>query len=229
MTTDQPAERRSDPDPGVSRMLTLSDSVLAFALTLLVLQFTVPVVRAGEDRADINSAAVLARGLAHDGDKLVAYLIAFFVIAQFWLAHHWVLHRLTGHHEGVVWLNFGFLFTITALPFTSNLLGSYGNNPLAIDIFGLNLLLATLATQAITLVGQRTEVLTVDAESGHYRAARARVPVILVLIALSMGLAWVDTTAATWCWYLMPVAAPVSRRWAARRGRAGALGAPPSG
>jgi hypothetical protein len=34
------------------------------------------------------------------------------------------------------------------MPFTSNLLGEYGGNPLAVDIFALNLLLASLASLA---------------------------------------------------------------------------------
>lgn len=87
-------------------------------------------------------------------------MVAFYVIAQFWLAHHRVFRRVAGRHEGLAWWNFAFLFTITAMPFTSSLLGEYCNNPLAVAIFAVNLLLATLATQATLLYGQRRDVLT---------------------------------------------------------------------
>jgi hypothetical protein len=53
--------------------------------------------------------------------------------------------RVLVHHHG--------------LPFTSNLLGEYGNNQLAVDIFAVNLLLATLATQATLYYGRRWDVL----------------------------------------------------------------------
>ena len=42
MTTDPVPARRRDDLPGVARLLTLSDSVVAIALTLLVLQLKVP-------------------------------------------------------------------------------------------------------------------------------------------------------------------------------------------
>jgi hypothetical protein len=37
------------------------------------------------------------------------------------------------------------------MPFTSTLLGAFVRNPLAVDIFALNLPLASLATQAIVM------------------------------------------------------------------------------
>ena len=75
-------------------------------------------------------------------------MISFYVVAQFWLVHHRTFQHLAGQQEGLAWLNFAFLFTITIMPFTSALLGDYSSNPLAVDIFALNLLLASLATQA---------------------------------------------------------------------------------
>jgi hypothetical protein len=40
------------------------------------------------------------------------------------------------------------------MPFTSDLLGEYAENPLAVGIFALNLLLASLATQATLELGR---------------------------------------------------------------------------
>jgi TMEM175 potassium channel family protein len=137
------------------------------------------------------------------------------VVAQFWLAHHRVFRHVAGHHEGLAWWNFAFLFTITAMPFTSNLLGEYGTNPLAVDIFAVNLLLAALATQATLAYGQRRGVLTAPPGAAETRARRARVTVIVFAVALSIGLAWVNTTAAKCCWLLIPLAPWVASRWAA--------------
>jgi len=63
-----------------------------------------------------------------------------------------VFRQLTGQRESLAWWNYGFLFTITIMPFTSELLGEYGENPLAVGIFALNLL-ASLATQATLVRG----------------------------------------------------------------------------
>jgi uncharacterized membrane protein len=208
----RPARPRDDL-PSVARLLTLSDNVVAIALTLLLFQLKVPATTLVTDQ---DSAADLAAALATQADQLIGYLVAFYVVAQFWLAHHRVFRRVSGHHEGLAWWNFAFLFTITAMPFTSSLLGSYGDNPLAVDIFALNVLLAALATQATLLFGQRQEVLAAPADATEDRVRSARVTVIVIALALSIGLAWVNTSAAKYCWLLIPLAPWAADRWAAR-------------
>jgi len=223
MTTDTRPARPRDDLPSVARLLTLSDSVVAIALTLLVLQLKVPPTA---QVADPRSAADLAAQLAKEVDQLISYVVAFYVVAQFWLAHHRVFRRVVGHHEGVAWWNFAFLFTITAMPFTSSLLGQYGDNPLAVDIFAVNLLLAALATQATLLYGQRRDIV-IGPGSTEARARAVRLTVIVIAVASSIGLAWVNTTAAKFCWLLIPLAPWAANRWAARAGPGSrAAGAP---
>jgi len=207
----RPARSRGDL-PSVARLLTLSDNVVAIALTLLVLQLKVPPTA---QVANPGSAADLASQLAKEADALISYVVAFYVVAQFWLAHHRVFRHVTGHHEGLAWWNFAFLFTITAMPFTSNLLGEYGNNPLAVDIFAVNLLLATLATQATLVYGRRRDVV-VGLDAAEARARRVRVTIMVIAVAASAGLAWVNTSAAKWCWLLIAVAPWAANRWSAR-------------
>ena len=131
------------------------------------------------------------------------------------LAQHRVFRQVAGH-EGLAWWNFAFLFTITAMPFTSNLLGEYGDNPLAAGIFAVNLLLATLATQATLLYGRRRDVLTAPPGATEAWAHRARVTLIVFAVSLSIGLAWGNTTAAKYCWLLIPLAPWAANRWATR-------------
>jgi len=81
------------------------------------------------------------------------------------------------------------------MPFTSSLLGSYGGNPLAVDIFALNVMLAALATQATLLFGQRRAVLIAPV-GVEVRATGARVTVVVLVLAVSVGLAWMNTGVA---------------------------------
>ena len=116
--------------------------MVAIVITLLVLQR-----RRTAKLVNPDSASELAAQLGKGADELISYVISFYIIAQFWLVHHRVFRRITGQQEGLAWWNFAFLFTITLMPFTSNLLGKYSANPLAVDIFAFNLLAASLATQ----------------------------------------------------------------------------------
>jgi uncharacterized membrane protein len=218
-----PAGARDDL-PGVERLLTLSDGVVAISLTLLVLQLKVP---SAAQVADPTSAAELATQLGKGADQLISYVISFYVIAQFWLVHYRVFRQVAGQREGLAWWNFAFLFTITVMPFTSGLLGEYSANPLAVDVFALNLLAASLATQATLVFGRRKHLLIAETGARERQAARARVVASVFVIAASIGIAWVDTSAAKYCWLLLAVAPRAADRWSARRARLD--GGPPGG
>jgi uncharacterized membrane protein len=206
------AAAKRDGRPSVDRLLTLSDGVVAIALTLLVLQLTVPA-----KLANPQSAADLATQLGHDADQLISYVISFYVIAHFWLIHHRVFRQLSGQQEGLAWWNFAFLFTITIMPFTSNLLGQYASNPLAVDIFALNLLVASLATQGTLDLGRRRGLLTADSDDLSRRAGLLRTAATAVILLGSMGLAWWNADLAKYSWLLIAVAAQLVNRWAKRR------------
>jgi uncharacterized membrane protein len=212
---DRPGGGRPDDEdlPSVARLLSLTDGVVAIALTLLVLQLTVP-----HGVTPPDTAGALRKQLFSNGDEFVSYAISFYVIAQFWLAHHRVFRHVSGHHEGLAWWNFAFLFTITIMPFTSNLLGDYGSNPLAVDLFAINLLLASLATQAVGIFGGRWGLMKASATPELIRAGRVRAGTVSVVVAVSIGVAWVNTDLAKYCWLLI-AAAPWIAAWVSRRRR----------
>jgi uncharacterized membrane protein len=207
--------------PGVDRLLALTDGVVAIALTLLVLQLNVPGL------GHPTSASELAAQLGHGTGQLISYLISFYVIANFWLIHHRVFRQLTGQRESLAWLNFVFLFTISIMPFASDLLGKYPENPLAVDIFALNLLLASLATQATLELGRRQGLTVPEADPRAARAGFLRAAGTSAVILASIGLAWVNTDVAKLSWLLIAVVPVAVDRWQRRFGRD--AGRPPSG
>lgn len=200
--------------PSVERLLALSDGVVAIAITLLVLQLHVP---SPAKLANPASASELATQLGNGSDQLVSYVISFYVIAQFWLVHHRVFRRIAGQQEGLAWWNFAFLFTITVMPFTSDLLGKYAANPLAVDIFAVNLLAASVATQLTLLYGRRRNLLIAGTSERETQAAQARAVASVFVIVLSIGIAWVNTDVAKYCWLLLAAAPWAADRWLARR------------
>jgi uncharacterized membrane protein len=198
--------------PGVDRLNALTDGVVAIAITLLVLQLNVP---SPARLTDPDSASQLADQLGKGTDELVSYVISFYVIAQFWLVHHRVFRRITGQQEGLAWWNFAFLFTITIMPFTSDLLGKFAANPLAIDIFAANLLLATIATQLTVIYGRRKDLVTPESAQ-QAQAAQYRVAASVFIIALSIVIAWVNPGAAKYFWLLLAASPHIADRWSRR-------------
>ncbi len=207
MSSDPGASGDRGDVPRANRLIFLSDGVMAIALTLLVFQLRVPSL---DQVADPDSAADLAAQLGKGSAQLVSCGISFYVIAQFWLVHRQVFRLVGEPEEGLEWWNFAFLFTITLMPFTSALLGGFVSNPLAVDIFAFNLLIASLATQAMIAVGRRKGLLVSDTGA---RAGRVDAAVVPVVMAASIGLSWWSTSAAMYSWILIAVAPPIIKRW----------------
>jgi uncharacterized membrane protein len=214
MSTDAAPTDPHEDLPGVERLLTLTDGVVAIAITLLVLQLNVP---PAAQLAHPDSPSELAKALGNGADQLISYVISFYVIAQFWLVHHRVFRRIAGQREGLAWWNFAFLFTITVMPFTSDLLGKYASNPLAIDIFAVNLLAATLATQLTLVFVRRKNLLVAGTGAREMQAAQLRAAAAVFVIVLSIGLAWVNTDVAKYCWLLLAVVPAAADRWSTSR------------
>jgi uncharacterized membrane protein len=198
--------------PGIERLLALTDGVVAIALTLLVLQLQVPAGTAALAKHP-DSALALWRALKPDGSELTSYLVSFLVIAQFWMVHHRVLRGMRGHSEGLAWRNFSFLLALTLMPFTSDLIGRYGTNPVAITLFGLNLVAISLSTQWIFLYAAHHNLLMDVARSKRdERTARVRVLLVISIVVVSIILAWTDPQLAKFVWLLFLVVSPVAER-----------------
>jgi uncharacterized membrane protein len=199
--------------PDIDRLLALTDGVVAIALTLLVLQLQVPVTHALTKHPD--SAGALWDALSPDASEITSYLVSFLVIAQFWMVHHRVLRGMRGHSEGLAWRNFGFLLALTLMPFTSDLIGRYGTNPVAITLFGLNLVAISLTTQWIFFYAAHHNLIKDAARSARdERTAKVRVCFVLGIVATSLALAWTAPQLAKFVWLLFLVVPPLAERTA---------------
>jgi uncharacterized membrane protein len=178
----QPAE----PD-GTERLVTLSDGVVAIALTLLILGIQVP---STEGVHDTGSISVLADALYHTVDGWISYVISFYVIAQFWTVHRRSFRGIRGHAEGLAWWNFLFLFTITVMPFTADLIGKWAENPLAVIIFSCNLILANAASYGLLAFSRRHHLLTVQGDTvvGWYRSLEGLISLGFYLLSIPVAL-----------------------------------------
>jgi uncharacterized membrane protein len=103
----------------ISRLEAFSDGVLAVAITLLVLNIHVP----------SPSAQGLAHDLGREWPAYDAYAVSFITIGIIWINHHIVIARLREADYAIVILNLVVLMTIGLLPFATNLLSAYLNQP----------------------------------------------------------------------------------------------------
>ncbi len=128
-----------DDSPSVARLVSFSDGVIAIAITLLAFQLRIPKL------ANSQSASELANALGHDAHQYVVYGVSFAIIGQYWVIHHRAFHHLLGHDRLLAYVNLLFLFTISFLPFSSNLFGQYRDNRTAVIIYASSLAAVSLA------------------------------------------------------------------------------------
>ena len=132
------AERLHDP----ARVLALSDGVFAIIITLLVLEVHVPELTQGHS---LNEALRELR------PSLIAFVISFILAGTYWVGHRDLFALIRRTDRGLVWLNILYLLPLCLLPFGAGLLGSYDQEPVALRIYGLLLVLIALMRVVIWL------------------------------------------------------------------------------
>ncbi|HEX5417225.1 MAG TPA: TMEM175 family protein [Chloroflexota bacterium] len=97
------------------RLEAFSDSVFAFAITLLVLNFQVPHAPSGG----------LARALLDQWPSYLTYVVSFFVIGIMWINHYAIFRLIARVDRPMLVMNLVHLLGVAFLPYPTALLGAY--------------------------------------------------------------------------------------------------------
>lgn len=105
---------------GLDRIISLSDAVFAFALTLLTVDLVVPELQGGQ-------TSLLMQDLMDEYTRFLYFLLTFFITGAYWTSHHRIF-RFINRYDGVLMrLNMFFLLFITLMPFITKLISEYGH------------------------------------------------------------------------------------------------------
>ena len=113
-----------------SRIESFSDCVIAFAITLLVLD-----IRLEDVGPNIDNTGMIHALLAL-APRFSVYVISFLIYTIAWVSHHELTHDLDRVDSKVLWLNNLYLMWIALLPFPTGLLGRYPEQPVAVALYG---------------------------------------------------------------------------------------------
>lgn len=105
----------------LDRISFFTDGVFAIAITLLVIEFKVPVIEHPTDH-------LLWDSLKEMSWKLLGFIISFCIVGYYWSVHHRIFGYVEKYTSRLIWLNLLFLFSVVLLPFTSGLLGEYASD-----------------------------------------------------------------------------------------------------
>ena len=115
------------------RIETLTDGIFAIAMTLLVLGIQVPTLP-GAVTPFVFRAYVISIL-----PQIATYIISFILLAVFWMNHH-IFFIIKRANTTLLWINIFWLMSIAFVPFSTSVIGRYGQFQLAHLIFDLNML-----------------------------------------------------------------------------------------
>jgi uncharacterized membrane protein len=191
-----PLGRSGSDAPSVVRLVSFSDAVFAIAITLLAIQLRVPEIK------DPKSGHELSRALGDLSGQFFTYGITFVLIGVYWLGHHRMFQHITRHNRRLAELNLLFLFTISFMPFPADLLGRYPHNRTAVIVYASTLTVVTLMSVALWEYAVRAGLTEPDLNPRFRYYFTLRPLVIAAVFAASIGVAFVNVTAASRLWFV---------------------------
>ena len=150
----------------LDRFNAFTDGVFAIAITLLVLELSIP---AGSSR--------LLPAIAEQWHEFLGYLISFAFIGGIWVSHA-SMTRLMRHADALAYgIDLLMLLFVGVLPFSTNLMVTHLSGPdvtAAVVIYGVNVLLASLTLSLLMFYIASERSLVVDGVADETLEAKVR-------------------------------------------------------
>jgi uncharacterized membrane protein len=149
-----------------ARMEAFSDGVFAIAITLLVLEISLP------------ESGTISEGLRGLWPSYVAYVTSFLTIGGVWLAHSLMTEYLTVADSVLLRLNLPLLMVVSFLPFPSRLLAETMDDTedarVAAPFYGLVLLTLTVLVAVMWRYAVRADLVRRDVDPAEVRSVTRR-------------------------------------------------------
>jgi uncharacterized membrane protein len=182
-------------EESTTRLEAISDGVFAVALTLLVLDIHVP----QSDRGHL-AGELLAR-LPH----LFAFALSFLIVAFYWTAHHVLFNSIRRSNRLLLWVNCSHLFFVVLLPFSTGVLAEYRSEPIAVVVYGVNVIMCSLTLIALWIYVARNGLIVAHLSERSVRIVVYRLSVNPIVCVIALCVAFVSPHAATLLYLVTPI------------------------
>lgn len=189
------------PGEDLGRLLSLTDGVFAFALTLLVLSLTVPSIVGASNLPEPVLSGRLGAALQRDSYAFIGYVFTFVMIAIWWVSHHRLFQFIVRYDEVLLGLNLALLLEIAVMPFVLKVFVSYSGTQVAVILFSL-----IQASTGLTLgliwryASWHRRLLRPDFPDAAIRYYLSRAFLTPVVFLISIGVSFVNLTASEIVW-----------------------------
>jgi TMEM175 potassium channel family protein len=177
----------------MARLKGLSDSVVAFALTLLVLDIRVP--------PDVLSDGLPA-AIAELGPQFAVYLLSFVLIGGAWGSHQRMLGQIERGDGLMVWWTLLSLLPVTLVPACAVLLGDHPTATVALTVFALDVIAIQLTGTLLWRHAGKHGLIDRDLDPRVVRSIGRRLWFVAGCFVVSIPLAFLWAPLAYLAWIL---------------------------
>lgn len=117
------------------RIETLVDGIFAIALTLLVLNLSIPQLTHSISNIAIENYLISLI------PKFFTYALSFILLAIFWRINHQQFYRIKRVNTTLIWITVIWLLFVALVPFSTSLIGEYGSVQISEIFFDVNMFL----------------------------------------------------------------------------------------
>jgi uncharacterized membrane protein len=172
------------------RLEAFSDGVIAIIVTIMVLELRAP-------------SQPTIRALAKVAPVFISYGISFLVVAIMWVNHHHLIHAVDGVTARLLWTNMYLLFWMSLVPFVTDYMGKNYREPLAVALYGLDLVLCSSAFYLLRMILIQQDRDDSGLSEYHARVQRKNA-FSAALYLLSAPLAFISVYASFFIFALIP-------------------------
>ena len=182
------------------RIITLTDAVLAIVMTLLVLEIAVPQLSQSEVGTE------LPKRLVEMWPDISSYATSFIILGFFWIGHDDQFHYIKRANKTLLWITIFYLLFVAFIPFSTSLIGKYGDQQISVIIYGINIIIVLVwAYLQWKYVTKEHRLVDGDLDPKLIVKMSRRMIVGQILYLIAIALSFLNTQVSLILFILIPV------------------------
>lgn len=125
------------------------------------------------------------------------------LIGLYWISYHQIFNQIAGSHSTMTWLTFVFLFSITLIPFATNLVIGYGQYQIVFALYALVLAVVGALLTIMWLYAIKNKFIDENLTRIEIHGILLQSILSPVVFLLSILVSLIDLTIAYYFWLVL--------------------------
>jgi uncharacterized membrane protein len=181
----------------LDHVISFSDAVFAFAITLMALTIDIPGLSSNLTEPQ------LVEMLFDMSSQIESYVLSFFIIAMFWVSYHQVFNHIKDSYLSMVYLNLLFLLLITLLSISTSLVITFDSYNIAYLIYYGVVIVASTLLVIIWWYAIRNNAVDENLHPMFKKGLFIQLSVLPLVFLLSIVVSFINLNVAQYFWLII--------------------------